>query len=114
VSDRLRLRDDVLANLDRSMTLIRDVLSNAGGWARNDAKAAGDEELADELVAFADDWRKTRNHMLQEIDKFQTMVSVVVEGFASADQQLAAAITPPNPMGTIDGSPRTPIGGIHV
>ena len=108
----LRLRDEDLANLDRSMTVIRDVLSNAGGWARNDAKAAGDEGLANELIAFADDWRKTRNHMLEEIDKFQSMVATVVEGFASADQQLAAAITPPKP--TIDGRAPTPAGGIHV
>jgi ABC-type transporter Mla subunit MlaD len=97
----LRLNDEVLADLDRSMTMIRDVLSNAGGAARNDAKAAGDERLAEQLVEFADDWRKTRNHMLQEIDKFQSMVATTVESFAQTDQQLAAALVRPDPRGTI-------------
>jgi hypothetical protein len=101
--ERLRLNDEVLADLDRSMTMIRDVLSNAGGWARNDAKAAGDERLAEQLVEFADDWRKTRNHMLQEIDKFQSMVAMTVESFAKTDQQLAGALISPDPRGTIAG-----------
>src|ERR1700712_2451842 len=107
----LRLRDEDLANLNDSMTRIRDALSNAGGMAHNDAKAAGDEQLAEQLVDFADDWRKTRLHMLGEIDRFQSMVSMVVQSFAKADQELAAAITP-DPRGTIAGGPRIPVGGI--
>jgi hypothetical protein len=106
---KLRIDDDVLAGLDRSMTKIRDVLSGAGGWARNDAKAAGDEQLAAQLVDFADDWRKTRNHMLEEIDKFQSMVATTVQGFAQADEQLAAAITP-HPLGTIAGGQNPSVG----
>ena len=75
------------------MTMIRDVLSNAGGWARNDAKAAGDEELADQLVDFADDWRKTRNHMLQEIDKFQEVRrDRAPQGFEARRQTNAARL----------------------
>lgn len=89
----LRIDEAVLADLDRSMTLIREVLSNAGGWARNDAKAAGDEELADVLVEFADDWRKTRNKMLQDIDKFQNQVQMTDQSFAQTDQALSQALT---------------------
>ncbi len=89
----LRIDEAVLADLDRSMTLIRELLSNAGGWARNDAKAAGDEELADVLVDFADDWRKTRNKMLQDIDKFTGPVSDDRPIFAQTDQALSQALT---------------------
>ena len=103
-SESLRIDNGILEALDTSMSTIREVLSNAGGWARNDAKAAGDEELDDQLVDFADDWRKTRNHMLQEIDKFQGMVAVTVQGFAQTDEQLANAIST-SAHGTISGGP---------
>lgn len=94
MSAGLRLDVGVLDGLERSMTQIRDTLSNAGGWARNDAKAAGDEQLAAVLVDFADDWRKTRNHMLQEIDKFTGWVVMTADSFRKMDEDLAASITP--------------------
>lgn len=91
-SESLRIDNGILEALDTSMSTIREVLSNAGGWARNDAKAAGDEELDDQLVDFADDWRKTRNNMLQEIDKFQNYVHTVTAGFEQADSALTSSL----------------------
>ncbi|MGH3652422.1 hypothetical protein [Glutamicibacter sp.] len=77
--------DEIVADLGNSITDFNDASDIAKGISRSVGRPMNDDKLQDRVGDFEDEWNKTRDSLVEELDGIHKHLKDIQQGFAEWD-----------------------------